>query len=215
MKIIQKYVRSPNFRKGRQGIGMGKEFLDNLTDAELEVIAQTQSEHCKHKIFNSIIAYEDENGKVEKIDSIFNTYIRSPSLEIAKRYGWVLSAFHDNAGIVDMGNGIVIADKLETHNAPSALEPYGGATTGILGVNRDILGAGIGAKPLFNVFGYCFGNPFLKKEAQEGVLHPARIRSGVHRGVIDGGNQSGIPLMDGLEIFDDRFGFRPLVSVAQ
>ncbi len=211
MKNIQKYTRTPNFRKGRQKIGMGKEFLDKLTDAELEVIAQTQSEHCKHKIFNSIITYEDENGKRERIDSLFNTYIRAPSLEIAKRYGWVLSAFHDNAGIVDMGNGIVIADKLETHNAPSALEPYGGAITGILGVNRDILGAGIGAKPLFNVFGYCFGNPFLKEKMSEGVLHPARIRSGVHRGVIDGGNQSGIPLIDGLEIFDERFGFRPLV----
>jgi len=211
MKVIQKHVRSPEFRRGRKAIGMDEEFWDRLTDAELEAIAQTQSEHCKHKIFNSMITYVGESGKEERIDGLFKTYIRSPSLSIAKQYGWVLSAFHDNAGIVDMGNGILIADKLETHNAPSALEPYGGAITGILGVNRDILGAGMGAKPLFNVFGYCFGDPFLKGTTREGVLHPARIRSGVHRGVIDGGNQSGIPLVGGLEIFDWRFGFRPLV----
>ncbi len=211
MKVVQKYARSKKFRKDRQRIGIDREFLDKVTDAELEVIAQTQSEHCRHKIFNGVIRYRGENGEKEVIKSLFKTYIKSPSLKMAKRYRWILSAFYDNAGIVDMGNGIVIADKIETHNAPSALDPYGGAITGILGVNRDVIGAGIGAKPLFNVFGYCFGNPFYSKELLGGILHPARIRNGVHKGVIDGGNQSGIPLVDGFEIFDDRYGFRPLV----
>ena len=211
MRIIQRHCQSQDFLDGRKKIGMDGQFLDKLTDVELEALAQTQSEHCKHKIFNATIAYTDENGKAETIDGLFNTYIKAPSTKLGKQYGWILSAFHDNAGIVDVGNGMVIADKIETHNAPSALEPYGGAITGILGVNRDVLGAGIGARPIFNVFGYCFGNPFHDGNTQDGVIHPARIRSGVHRGVIDGGNQSGIALVDGLEIFDDRFGFRPLV----
>ncbi len=211
MRTMQAHARKKEFAQGRKKIGMDKEFWCKYTDAELEAVAQTQSEHCKHKIFNAVIDYVDEKGKTEKIDGLFGTYIKGPSKKIYTKYGWVLSAFHDNAGIVDAGNGIVIADKLETHNAPSALEPYGGAITGILGVNRDILGAGMGAEPLFNVFGYCFGDPFYSKGLEGGILHPARIRNGVHRGVIDGGNQSGIPLADGFEIFDSRFGFRPLV----
>ena len=211
MKIIKEYSQSKRFEDGRRKTGMDKKFWGKLTDVELEMIAQTQSEHCKHKIFNGIIKYTDENGKTETIDGLFKTYIRAPTERMMKGYPWIVSAFSDNAGIVDVGNGMVIADKIETHNAPSALEPYGGAITGILGVNRDVLGAGIGARPIFNVFGYCFGNPFYDKELVGGVLHPARIRNGVHRGVIDGGNQSGIALVDGFEIFDDRFGFRPLV----
>lgn len=211
MKVMQVHARDKKFAEGRKRIGMDKEFWNKYTDAELEALAQTQSEHCKHKIFNAVIDYVDEKGRAEKIDGLFGTYIKGPSKRIYSKYGWVLSAFHDNAGIVDVGDGKVIADKLETHNAPSALEPYGGAITGILGVNRDILGAGMGAEPLFNVFGYCFGDPFYSRQLEGGILHPARIRNGVHRGVIDGGNQSGIPLADGFEIFDSRFGFRPLV----
>lgn len=211
MRVIKEYSQSRSFADERRKTGMGKEFWGRLTDVELEMMAQTQSEHCKHKIFNGIIKYTDENGKQSTINGLFGTYIRAPTRRMAKRYPWILSAFSDNAGIVDVGNGMALADKIETHNAPSALEPYGGAITGILGVNRDIMGAGIGARPVFNVFGYCFGNPFYDKELVGGILHPARIRNGVHRGVIDGGNQSGIALVDGFELFDDRFGFRPLV----
>jgi phosphoribosylformylglycinamidine synthase len=211
MKVIQKYSQYGSVIKERESIGMDSQFLGKLTDVELEVVAQTQSEHCKHKIFNGIVNYAEQNGVVEVIDGLFGTCIKAPARELMGRYKWIISAFDDNAGIVDVGGGIVVADKIETHNAPSALDPYGGAITGILGVNRDILGAGIGARPMFNVFGYCFGDPFHSKALMGGVLHPARIRNGVHRGVIDGGNQSGIALMDGFEVFDERFGFRPLV----
>ncbi len=211
MKTIQKHTQSMQFTESRKKIGMPQEFLNKLTDAELEVIAQTQSEHCKHKIFNGNIRYSEDGGQEEEINGLFGTYIKAPTERMLAQYPWILSAFSDNAGIVDFGNGMLIADKAETHNAPSALDPYGGAITGILGVNRDVLGAGLGAKPILNIFGYCFGNPFYSGELKGGILHPSRIRNGVHRGVIDGGNQSGIPLADGFEIFDDRYGFRPLV----
>ncbi|MEM2918577.1 MAG: AIR synthase-related protein [Candidatus Altiarchaeota archaeon] len=204
MLLIKEYFSNEKFLKERKKVG-----LSSITDVELEAIAQTWSDHCKHKRFNAKIHYF-ENGKEEIIDSLFKTYIKEPSLKIGKKFPWLLSAFNDNAGIVALNDKILIADKIETHNAPSALEPYGGAITGILGVNRDILGAGLGAKPMINVFAFCFGNLNLKNLPKE-ILHPRRIREGVHKGVIDGGNQSGIPLGRGREIFEEKYAFRPLV----
>jgi phosphoribosylformylglycinamidine synthase len=101
--------------------------------------------------------------------------------------------------------------KVETHNSPSALDPYGGAMTGIVGVNRDPLGTGMGAELVSNVWGYCLGSPFYADAIPEGLMHPRRIRDGVHEGVIDGGNQSGIPYSRGFECFDERFLGKPLV----
>ncbi|MFX1465550.1 MAG: AIR synthase-related protein [Promethearchaeota archaeon] len=211
MTTIKEYFNKEDVIAERQRIGMDKTFWDRPTDAELECLAQTWSEHCKHKIFNSIIHYKDEEtGKEELIDSLFNTYIRNPSNKIGDELGWVASSFHDNAGVVKFNDRILVVDKIETHNSPSALEPYGGAITGIVGVNRDPMGTGKGAKLMFNVFGYCFGSPHIK-EVPDGVLHPKRIRDGVHKGVIDGGNQSGIPLVSGWEFFDERYTFRPIV----
>ncbi len=208
MKAIRDYFAKPDVINGRKKIGLGS----RPTDVEMETLAQTWSEHCKHKIFNAEIRYVDEeSGKEEIVDSIFKTFIKNPSREIAERLGWVVSSFDDNAGVVRFNERLNIADKIETHNAPSALDPYGGAITGIVGVNRDPMGTGKGAKLITNVFGYCFGDPYSKKQLPEGVLHPAIIRDGVHRGVIDGGNQSGVPLGRGWEIFDDRYAFRPLV----
>src|SRR4030042_6722543 len=102
--------------------------------------------------------------------------------------------------------------KVETHNSPSALDPYGGAMTGIVGVNRDIIGTGLGAYPIFNTDIFCFGDPFINvKDVPEGLLHPRRIFRGVHRGIKDGGNESGIPLINGSITFHESFLGKPLV----
>lgn len=212
MKKIREYFQREDVISERKKICMDERFWNEPTDAEIEAIAQTWSEHCKHKIFNAIIHYHDEETGVEEIiDSLFNTYIKNPSNAIGDKLGWLASSFHDNAGAVRFNDRILVVDKIETHNSPSALDPYGGAITGIVGVNRDPMGTGKGARLMFNIFGYCFGNPFYEKELPEGVLHPRRIRDGVHTGIIDGGNQSGIPLVSGWEFFDERYTFRPLV----
>jgi len=187
------------------------------TDVELECLAQTWSEHCKHKIFNATIDYRDGDGPAETVDSLFDTYIRGVTeaidRDLAERPGgsWLKSVFHDNAGVVAFDDTIHLVYKVETHNSPSALDPYGGAMTGIVGVNRDPFGTGRGADLLVNVWGYCFASPFHDGPPPAGLLHPRRIRAGVHRGVIDGGNQSGIPYGRGWELFDHRYLGKPLV----
>lgn len=181
-----------------------------VKDVELEMIAQTWSEHCQHKIFNAKIEYTDtETGEVENINSLFKTYIQKSTEDI--NAPWLLSVFKDNAGVVKFNDRVCLVYKIETHNSPSALDPYGGAMTGIVGVDRDPTGTGRGAKLLFHIFGYCLGNPFDEKPISPKLLHPRRIRDGVHKGVIDGGNQSGIPLVRGWEIFDKRYAGKPLV----
>lgn len=208
MKAIKEYFSSPKVIMERKAVGLGSK----PTDVELEAIAQTWAEHCKHKIFNALIEYVDEeSGKRELIDGLFKTYIKSPSNEISHMVKWVVSSFEDNAGVIRFNEKLNVVDKIETHNAPSALDPYGGAITGIVGVNRDPMGTGKGAKLIMNIFCYCFGNPNYVGELPEGVLHPRIVRDGVHKGVIDGGNQSGIPLMRGREFFLEPYTFRPLV----
>ncbi len=206
MKAIQAYFRNA---KNRKNCGLGAQ----PTDVELEVLAQTWSEHCKHKIFSAEIDYENrETGKKEHIISCYKTYIQGSTKEISKKVDWLVSVFKDNAGVIDFNDRCDIAYKVETHNSPSALDPYGGAMTGIVGVNRDPLGTGMGAELLLNVWGYCLGSPFTAEEdVPEGLLHPRRLRNGVHRGVIDGGNQSGIPYGNGWEYFDPRYIGKPLV----
>ncbi len=212
MRAIRDYFKREDIIEERKRAGMDREFWARPTDVELEAIAQTWSEHCKHNIFNAELAYRNvETGEETRIDSLFRTFIRQPSLKIGERWGWVVSDFSDNGGIVRFNDRILVVDKIETHNSPSTLDPYGGAMTGIVGVNRDPMGTGMGAKLMFNVFGYCLGNPFYSGPVPEGLMHPKRIRDGVHRGVIDGGNQSGIPLVGGWESFDDRYMYRPLV----
>ena len=181
------------------------------TDIELECLAQTWSEHCKHKIFNATIAYREGEGETQTIRSLFKTYIVKATKEIGQRVDWLVSVFHDNAGVVRLNKAWNLVFKAETHNSPSALDPYGGAITGIVGVNRDPFGTGIGAELLTNTWGYCLGSPFFEGHLPAGLHHPRRIRDGVHQGVIDGGNQSGIPYSRGFEIFDDRFIGKPLV----
>ncbi len=207
MKAIRDYFASEENIDRRANLGLGPK----PTDLELEVLAQTWSEHCKHKIFNGIVHYRDEEGREKTIHSLFKTFVRGATEEIAKSVDWLVSVFHDNAGVISYNDRLNLVYKVETHNSPSALDPYGGSITGIVGVNRDPFGTGMGAELLINVWGYCLGSPFHDKPLPKGLLHPRRIRDGVHKGVIDGGNQSGIPYGYGWEFFDERYIGKPLV----
>lgn len=192
------------------------------TDAELECLAQTWSEHCKHKIFAASIEYVDPDEQTHLLASgLFKTFIAGTTEAVAqarKEQGldaegedFLVSVFSDNAGVVRFTERDHLVYKVETHNSPSALDPYGGAMTGIVGVNRDSFGTGLGADLLANVWGYCFGPPSYDGRLPRGLMQPRRIRDGVHHGVIDGGNQSGIPYARGFEIFDKRYLGKPLV----
>ena len=208
MRAIRDFFTSDKARRTRTAFGLP----ENPTDVELECIAQTWSEHCKHKIFAALVHYVDEeNGMDEWIDSLFNTCIREATAKIGKEIDWLVSVFSDNAGVIRFNERYNLAYKAETHNSPSALDPYGGAITGIVGVNRDPMGTGMGCELLANTWGYCLGSPFYDGELPEGLMHPRRIRDGVHQGVIDGGNQSGIPWARGFERFDERYIGKPLV----
>ncbi len=206
MRAIKDYFSAPGRAQEREPYGLPP----NPTDVELEMLAQTWSEHCKHKIFNALIEYSD-GGERLKVDSLFDSYIRRSTEELKAKRPWLLSVFKDNAGVIRFNDAWNVVYKVETHNSPSALDPYGGAMTGIVGVNRDPFGTGHGAKLMFNVWGYCLGSPFYDGKLPEGLLHPRRIRDGVHKGVIDGGNQSGIPYGRGWEVFDERYIGKPLV----
>ncbi len=197
-------------------LAVQKIFVDegrDPTDVELEVIAQTWSEHCKHRIFNAMI-YHDLDGKQEVVDSLFKTYIRKTTEDICKvKPDFVLSAFEDNAGFVKLDDDKAVCLKVETHNHPSAIEPYAGANTGLGGVIRDILGAGKGAKPIASLDVFCFGPPDTRQEdiKAKDVIHPLGVMRGVVRGVRDYGNRMGIPTVNGAIQFDDTFIYNPLV----
>jgi phosphoribosylformylglycinamidine synthase subunit PurSL len=186
----------------------------NPTDVELESIAQTWSEHCKHTIFAS---------KLDEIDQgIFKAYIKAATDLIRKNKGskdFCVSVFEDNAGGIAFDENYIVSDKVETHNSPSALDPFGGAITGIVGVNRDAIGFGMGSKPIANRFGFCFADPaderplYRQKNKDSQLLSPRRIMDGVIRGVNVGGNQSGIPTPQGFVYFEERYKGKPLVFV--
>jgi len=210
MKAIQNYLRNPMVINDRKRWNLGK----RITDVELEAIAQTWSEHCKHKIFNGRIEYIDEKGNRETIDSLFKTFVKRATEEVRASLGnrdFCVSVFDDNAGVVRFNEDYHLVFKVETHNTPCALDPYGGALTGIVGVNRDPLGTGKGAKLIFNVDTFCFASPFYDKPLPPRLFHPKRVYEGVREGVEHGGNKSGIPTVNGGVIFDDRYLGKPLV----
>ncbi len=184
------------------------------TDVELETVAQTWSEHCSHKTLAGRIAYRDANGE-RQFENMLKETIFAATTEIRRRLGsedWCVSVFEDNAGIVRFDDEYNVVFKVETHNHPSALEPYGGANTGIGGVIRDPLGTGMGAKPICNTDVFCFAPPDTPSEAlPAGVLHPRRVMKGVVAGVRDYGNRMGIPTVNGAIYFDDRYLGNPLV----
>ncbi|MBE2197338.1 MAG: phosphoribosylformylglycinamidine synthase subunit PurL [Anaerolinea sp.] len=178
------------------------------TDVELEMLAQTWSEHCVHKTFKALIEYTGPDGQVELIDGLLNQYIRAATEQINKP--WVRSAFVDNAGIIAFDEQFDLAFKVETHNHPSALEPFGGANTGVGGVVRDVLG--VSARPIANTDVLCFGPPDMPHDdLPAGVLHPARIADGVVHGVEDYGNKMGIPTVNGAICYDPGYTANPLV----
>lgn len=207
MQAIQAYFRMPEQRQQRQQHGLGPD----PTDVELEALAQTWSEHCKHKIFNSTVHYRDADGQTSTLKSLFKSCIVQATREIGERVDWLLSVFHDNAGVIRFNDQWNLVMKVETHNTPSALDPYGGAITGIMGVNRDPFGTGKGCKLLFNTDVLCFASPDYDKPLPPRLLHPKRVFKGVHRGIKDGANQSGVPDVNGAVVFDDRFLGKPLV----
>ena len=183
------------------------------TDVELETIAQTWSEHCKHKTFKGIIHYV-EHGPDGLSEETFDDLLKATIVRATKELDrpFCLSVFEDNAGIIDFDGENAAAFKVETHNHPSALEPYGGAGTGIGGVIRDILGAGLGARPVANTDVFCVGR-FGRGDgaAEAGILSPERILSGVVSGVRDYGNRMGIPTVNGAVLFHDGYRANPLV----
>lgn len=173
------------------------------TDAELETIAQTWSEHCAHTTFRAEITYPD-GRKVEPL----MRQLRSCTDQI--NAPWVRSAFVGNAGIVAFDELVDIAVKAETHNHPSAIEPFGGANTGVGGVIRDVLG--VSARPIAITDVLCFGPTDTDADSlPDGVLHPRRIRDGVIDGVADYGNKIGLPTVAGAIIHDPGFTANPLV----
>jgi len=184
------------------------------TDAELETIAQTWSEHCSHKTLAGRIAYRDPQGE-RHFENMLRETIFAVTQKIRQQLGpqdWCVSVFEDNAGIVRFDDEFNVVFKVETHNHPSALEPYGGANTGLGGVIRDTLGTGLGAKPVCNTDVFCFAPPDTSADSlPPGVLHPRRVMQGVVSGVRDYGNRMGIPTVNGAIYFDERYSGNPLV----
>jgi phosphoribosylformylglycinamidine synthase II len=172
---------------------------------ELETIAQTWSEHCKHKTLTGIIEFEGE-----RIDNLLRSTIGKATREIDAP--WCLSVFVDNAGIVEFEDDWAVCIKVETHNHPSAIDPYGGAGTGIGGVIRDVLGAGLGAKPIANTDAFFVGPLDLAPDdVPRGSMHPRRILRGVVAGVRDYGNRMGIPTVSGGLWHHPGYTANPLV----
>ncbi|MEI8375024.1 MAG: phosphoribosylformylglycinamidine synthase subunit PurS, partial [Planctomycetota bacterium] len=197
----------------------------NPTDAELETVAQTWSEHCSHKTLAGRIHYREESGKADcqsaqpsgerNFQNMLRETIFAATEKIRRDLGaddWCVSVFRDNAGIIRFDDEYNVVFKVETHNHPSALEPYGGANTGIGGVIRDPMGTGMGAKPVCNTNVFCFAPPDTPPEQiPTGVLHPRRVAKGVISGVRDYGNRMGIPTVNGAVYFDPRYLGNPLV----
>jgi phosphoribosylformylglycinamidine synthase subunit PurSL len=222
LNTIKEHYQSEKVQSRRRTKGLP----ENPTDLEVEVLAQTWSEHCKHKIFAADIEYIEEEKSPHplgnmKVESCFKTFIKGPTERIIKNreISWAKSIFVDNAGIVDFDDNVDFCIKVETHNSPSALDPYGGSLTGILGVNRDILGCGMGAKCIGNTDVFCFAPYTWPSNLEEfnhlpaGPMPPRRILDGVYKGVEDGGNKSGIPTINGSIFFHQDYAGKPLVYV--
>jgi phosphoribosylformylglycinamidine synthase II len=194
-----------NLEEMRQIQGYFAKVGRNPTDVELETLAQTWSEHCKHKTFRSRIRLGEE-----VIDNLLKSTVMRVTEKLNKP--WCLSTFKDNSGVIDFDGRHALCFKVETHNHPSAIEPYGGASTGLGGVIRDPLGTGLGSKPIANTDVFCFAPPdFPHDKLPPGILHPRRILKGVRAGVADYGNRMGIPTVNGAILFDDRYLGNPVV----
>ena len=209
-------------------------------DIELETLAQTWSEHCVHKTLKSRVLYTppkqgesldfagraghtvQHDGTV-RIENLLKSTVAQATFDLIDQgVDWTLSVFKDNSGIIAFDETLGVCIKVETHNRPSAIEPYGGAATGIGGCIRDIMGTGLGAKPIASTDVFCTANPASfaataaeaalgKRAVPKGLLHPARTLKQVVAGVRDYGNRMGIPTVNGAVFFDDRYIGNPLV----
>ena len=179
------------------------------TDVELETLAQTWSEHCKHKTLAGAVRMQHGDDT-----RVYENLLKETVFEATRKLDkdWCWSVFVDNAGVIDFDGEDGVCMKVETHNHPSAIEPYGGAGTGIGGVIRDILGTGLGARPVANTDVFCFGDPDLEMaDVPKGAMHPLRLMKGVVAGVRDYGNRMGIPTVNGAVLFDPRYVGNPVV----
>ncbi len=206
--VIRSYFLREDIRKKRAEVG-----LDDPVDIELEYISQARSDHCNHNTFNGLFHHIDhETGESFDIDSLFKTFIESPTLLLKEKKSWVISVLWDNAGVGRFDNDHYYVITGETHNSPSNMEAYGGAITGIVGVYRDPLGTGKGAKLIMGGYGYCTGMyDYAGKLSPH--LHPQRLLDGVIEGVRDGGNKSGIPTTFGQVLFHPGYMGKSLVYV--
>jgi phosphoribosylformylglycinamidine synthase II len=187
----------------------------NISRIEIEMLAQSWSEHCKHRIFSA----EIDDIK----EGLYKRYIQGATNKIIsiQKEKFCYSLFSDNAGAVELNSNYLVTHKVETHNSPSSLDPFGGAITGVLGVNRDCVGFGLGAKPVMNTYAFCFPEPsndvnYWRKLNDDQTLSnpqlsPNYIIHGVIDGIESGGNCSGIPTAHGLVHFDNGFIAKPLV----
>jgi phosphoribosylformylglycinamidine synthase len=203
-----------NLNEMRQIRNYFRQIKRNPTDCELEAIAQTWSEHCYHKTFRGNITYQESQADPGlgnmRIKNLLKSTIMKVTRELDK--SWCVSVFKDNSGVIKFDQKNNICFKVETHNHPSALEPFGGANTGIGGVIRDTLGTGLGAKPILNSDVFCFAPPDLAfNKVPPGALHPKRVIKGVVSGVRDYGNKMGIPTVNGAILFHENFVGNPLV----
>ncbi|MFZ0243594.1 MAG: AIR synthase-related protein, partial [Desulfobacterales bacterium] len=206
--VVRAYFLKPEVKAARAAVGLG-----DPTDIELEYISQARSDHCNHNTFRGRFVYRDDDGGAPVIeDNLFKTFIEAPTLALQKQKPWVISVLWDNAGAgrFDENHYYVITG--ETHNSPSNMEAYGGAITGIVGVYRDPLGTGKGARLVMGGFGYCVGPREYAGDLTP-HLHPRRLLDGVIEGVRDGGNKSGIPTTVGQVLFDVGYLGKCLVFV--
>ncbi len=199
-------------------------------DIELETLAQTWSEHCVHKTLKSAVHYAGPPGDAVAlrtrpgttakpdgsavIDNLLKRTVAAATHElIAEGVDWTLSVFKDNSGVIALDENLGVCIKVETHNRPSAIEPYGGAATGAGGCIRDVIGTGLGARPIANTDVFCVADPsgFAPGDLPPGTLHPRRVLTQVVAGVRDYGNRMGIPTVSGAVSFDDRYIGNPLV----
>ena len=207
--VIRDYFLRPEVLKARQGLG-----LSLPTDVELEAISQARSDHCNHNTFRGKFHYRDlGTGELMVVDSLFKTCIEEPTLAIMKEKDWVVSVLWDNAGVARFDENHHYAITGETHNSPSNMEAYGGALTGIVGIYRDIMGTGKGARLLAGLYGYCVG-PRDYAGPLRPHLHPRRLLDGIVEGVKDGGNKHGVPTPFGNLFFHDSYLGKCLVFVA-
>jgi phosphoribosylformylglycinamidine synthase II len=208
LPVILDYFQRPEVQARRAAVGLGPP-----TDVELEYLAQARSDHCNHNTFRGRFHYRDAaTGEAFILDNPFKVCIDAPTREITRLKDWVVSVLWDNAGVGRFDDEFSYVIKGETHNSPSNLEAYGGSLTGIVGVYRDPLGTGKGARLIGGLYGFCVGPRDYAGPLQP-RLHPRRLLDGVISGVKDGGNKSGVPTVGGVLCFDPSYLGKCLVFV--